>query len=377
MAHDNLRVEIGGDEVDGLYGDLVRLEVELDDQLAGMFRLTLGLLLAPDGTWPYLDDERFAIWQTATVTAGVEDESTQLIDGYVTHVRPEFGDGLDQCRLEVWGMDASVLMDRVDKLKDWPNRKDSDIATEVFSDYGITPDVTDTEIVHDEELSTIIQRETDIQFLNRLALRNGFECFVDGDGGHFRPPAVDGSPQPVLAVQFGDDTNVNRFSLEVNALAQAGTAMCQVDHVTGDVLESNADTGRQKALGSASAASYLPPGADPPVVHIGRAVTTGNKEMDDLCQGLFDRGEWFVTGEGEVSANKYDGILVPRATVTIKGIGETHSGVYYVTHVTHTFTSDGYTQTFRVKRNALLPNGDEDFSSGGGGLLAGLAGGLS
>ena len=36
-------------------------------------------------------------------------------------------------------MDASVLMDREDKLKDWPNKKDSDIATEIFRRYGLTP----------------------------------------------------------------------------------------------------------------------------------------------------------------------------------------------------------------------------------------------
>ena len=47
---------------------------------------------------------------------------------------------------------------------------------------------------------------------------------------------------------------------------------------------------------------------------------------------------------------------------TIKGIGETHSGLYYVTHVTHIFTADGYLQRFRVKRNGLLPTGAEDFS---------------
>jgi phage protein D len=372
VAHDNLTVEVGGDEVAGLYNDLVRLEVELDDQLAGMFRLTLGLLLAPDGTWPYLDDERFAVWQPVTIAAGVDEDTRTLIDGVITHVRPEFGDGLDQCRLEVWGMDASVLMDRVDRLKAWPSRKDSDIAAEVFQTYGITPDITDTSVVHDEEQSTIIQRETDIQFLNRLALRNGFECFVDADGGHFRPPVLDDAPQPVLAVQFGDDTNVNRFSLEVNALAQSSVAMSQVDHMSGEVHDVTVDAGRQPALGSTPASSLLAPGMDPALVHIGRSVTTGNKEMTELCQGLFDRGEWFVTGEGEVSANKYGGVLTPRATVTIKGVGEIHSGVYYVTHVTHTFVSDGYTQTFQVKRNALRPNGDEDFSAGGGGLLGGL-----
>ena len=35
-------------------------------------------------------------------------------------------------------MDASVLMDRVEVLKDWPNRKDSDIAQEIFDTYGLS-----------------------------------------------------------------------------------------------------------------------------------------------------------------------------------------------------------------------------------------------
>lgn len=376
MQHDNLRIEIGGAEVAELYLDLASLEVELDDQLAGMFRLTLALLLRADGSWTYLDDERFVIWQRVVITAGLEDDSEQLLTGYITHLRPDFGAGLEQCRLEIWGMDASVLMDRVDKLKDWPNKKDSDIAAERFQAYGLTPEVTPTDVIHAEEMSTIIQRETDIQLLKRLALRNGFECFVDGDTGYFRPPAVDDTPQPVLAVQFGEETTVNRFRLEVNALAPVNVAMFQVDHVAGDVLDASAQTGRQTLLGANPATSYLGPGMEPGLVYIGQTVTTGKPEMTALCQGLCDQGEWFVTGEGEVAANQYGSILKPRRTVTIKGIGETHSGVYYVTHVTHRFTADGYTQTFRVKRNALMPTGTEDFSAGGGGLPASLTGSL-
>jgi len=375
MQHDNLRIEIGGAEVEELYRDLVTLDVELDDELAGMFRMTVSLRLNADGSWTYLDDERFVIWQRVVITAGLADDSRQLLTGFVTHMRPQFATGLEQSRLEIWGMDATVLMDRVDKLKDWPNKKDSDIATETFRTYGLTPRVTDTDVIHDEEVSTIIQRETDVQLLKRLALRNGYECFVDGDTGFFQPPAVDDTPQPVLAVQFGAETNVNRFSLEVNALAPANVAMFGVDHVTGDVLDASAESGGQPTLGANDADSYLPPGMDPGRIYIGQTVTTGSPEMTALCQGLRDQGEWFVTGEGEVAANQYGSILTPRGTVTIKGIGETHSGVYYVTHVTHTFSTAGYTQVFRVKRNALKPTGDEDFSTGGGGLLAGLAGG--
>src|SRR4029079_15246781 len=101
-----------------------------------------------------------------------------------------------------------VLLDREDKLKDWPNKKDSDIASEIFSEYGLSSEVEATEVIHDDVVSTVIQRETDWQFLNRLARRNGFECYIEGTMGHFRSPRLSILPQALLAVHFGDDTNV-------------------------------------------------------------------------------------------------------------------------------------------------------------------------
>ena len=372
MQHENLKIEIDGSEFEELYTDLVSLEVELDEDLAGMFRLHVALMLKGDGTWSYLDDERLTIWKQVVVTAGLEDDAQELISGYITHVRPVFEAAVDQCHLEIWGMDASVLMDREDKRKDWPSKKDSDIATEIFGTYGLTPKVEDTSIVHDEKVSTIIQRETDIQFLKRLALRNGYECFVDGETGYFQPPQVSGTSQPVLAVQFGDETNVNRFQLEVNALATANVTMSQMDRDSKDILDATSAPGNQQALGASAADTFLGAGMTSGLVCLAGAVTTGVSEMSALCQGLFDEGEWFVTGEGEVAANQYGSVLKPRGPVTIKGIGETHSGVYYVTHVNHIFTADGYTQRFRVKRNGLAPTGEENFAADEGGLLGGL-----
>jgi hypothetical protein len=102
---------------------------------------------------------------------------------------------------------------------------------------------------------------------------------------------------------------------------------------------------------------------------------TGLPEMAALCQGLVDEGAWFVTAEGEIAGNQYGHVLKPRGTVTIKGVGATYSGVYYVTHVTHTLTPNGYTQLFRAKRNALMPMGSENFAASSArlsGLLPGI-----
>lgn len=371
MACEHLTITIDDKEVSDLYQDLVSFEVELDDELAAMFRLHIAIALQPDGSWTYLDDERFRVWQPFTISAGLESGTEELISGYITHVKPSFSPDITQCRLEVWGMDGSVLMDREEKLKDWPNKKDSDIATEIFSQYGLSPETEDTAVIHDEAISTTIQRETDIQFLRRLALRNGFECYVEDKTGYFRSPQLDAPPQPLLAVHFGDETNVQQFSLEVNALTPATVAMFQVDRATKEVLDVTIETSQQTALGKMDATSLLKTGMNPGVVVVSGVVATGQPEMTALCQGLYGQGSWFVTGEGVVAANDYGYVLRARQNVTIKGIGETYSGVYYVTHVTHSFTPDGYTQSFRVKRNGLLPTGTEEFSASGG-LLGGF-----
>ena len=78
MQHENLKIEIEGSEIQELYNDLISLEVELDEELAGMFRLKLGAAAAADGTWTYLDDERLTIWKPVVITAGLEERHATI-----------------------------------------------------------------------------------------------------------------------------------------------------------------------------------------------------------------------------------------------------------------------------------------------------------
>ena len=370
MAHDFLRIEFDGDEIDTVYSDLIQLEVELDDDLASMFRLRLSMLQTAEG-WTSLDDENLKVWAPVTITAGFEDDNEELLTGYVTHVKPNFSANPEQAYLDVWGMDASVMMDRVEVLKEWPSKKDSDIATEIFQSYSLTPQVEDTSFVHDEAVSTIIQRETDMQFLKRLALRNGYECYVQGSDAYFGLPTIDEETQPLLAVHFGSETNIHNFSISVDAMTPVNVGMTQIDRLNKETIEVNIETSEQTSLGATDAAGILSTGMDAGQVYVGCNSVASQTEMESLCKGLYHRSEWFVSAQGEVNANNYAHVLMPRKPITVKGIGETYSGVYYVNHVTHVFTGNGYTQRVRMKRNALMPSGDEDFGDSGG-LLGGL-----
>ncbi len=363
MPHDFLRIEFDGEEIDTVYSDLLQLEVELDDDLASMFRLRVLMLRTAEG-WTCLDDERLQVWSPVTITAGFDDDNEELLSGYITHVKPRFQANPEQAYLEIWGMDASVMMDRIEMLKDWPSKKDSDIAAEIFQSYGLTPQVEDTGFVHDEAISTIIQRETDIQFLKRLALRNGYECYVKGSTGYFGPTTLDEETQPLLAVHFGNETNIHNFSINVDAMSPVNVSMHQIDRLNKEIATVNIFSAEQTTLGATDAAGVLKSGMDAAEVFVGCNSCASQTEMEALCRGLYDRAEWFVTAQGEVTANHYSHVLMPRKPVTVKGIGETYSGIYYVNHVTHIFISGGYKQLVRMKRNALMPAGNEDFGGG-------------
>jgi len=366
LTRGSLVIEIGGREADDLYADLTRLEVELADDAPATFRLSLALYRGRDGAWPYLDEERLRVWSRVAVSVGFADGGhEELVSGYVTRVRPWFDADEARCTLEVEGMDGSVLMDREEKLKDWPNKKDSDIAREILGSYGFAARVEETLVVHDEALSTVIQRETDHQFLKRLAQRNSFSCWVEGSIGHFRPLPADPVPQPTLAAHFGAETSLASFTATVDALRPAEVGMFQVDRFGKEVIAAGAQTPARQPLGRMGAAALLPRGMDPGRVYVAKNAATGLPEMAALCQGVFDEGGWFVSGEGETLPAAYGHVLRPRGLVTVKGVGESYSGVYYVSYVRHTLTAAGYTQFFRVRRDALFPTGAEDFSSGG------------
>ncbi|HET7461549.1 MAG TPA: contractile injection system protein, VgrG/Pvc8 family [Longimicrobium sp.] len=374
MPFESFAIDIGGQEADDLYADLAGVEVELSDEAPATFRLTLRIQRqAEDGAWNWVDDERFRPWSEVVIRMGYDDAGPEeVLRGYVTGSHARFSRDEEASMFEVAGVDASIRMDREEKLKDWPNRKDSDIATELFTAYGLTPQVEATQVSHDEALSTVIQRETDWQLLRRLSTRNGYGCWVEEGTGHFGPvPAAGEPPQPLLAAFFGDETNLLSFSATVDGLRPAQVAMHQVDRLTKEVVSAEATTATRDPLGSLDAAALLPAGIDPAKVIVSKNAATGVPEMTALVQGLFGEGAWMVSGEGEIDGPAYGHVLRPRAMVTIKGVGESHSGVWYVSWVRHAVTPDGYTQNFRARRDGLLPTGAEDFASGGGvlGLL--------
>lgn len=354
MKNENVILTIDRRPQPDIGADLIDLEVETDDHLASLFKLVLPLVTTKKpGTLAYLDDSRLKIGNSVSIKVGFGIKTETLIDGFITHLKPQIEKDPSQCTMEVWGMDKSIRMDRIEVLKDWPNKKDSDIAAKIFKDYSLIPDVDVTKVIHNQKVSTIVQRETDMQFLKRLAERNGFVCYVENNTGYFKKPNFSQPHQAELKFGFDEAATLKRFSIDVNGVSPTSAQMFQVDRLNKKILNVEVKKSDRKSLGASKPNSLCKSMFDSPRVYAGKNAVTNEAEMKALCNGMVGEAEMFVFVRGEVAGNKLGQIIKPGKMVKISGVGNTYSGYYYLSHVTHSLNHGGYIQHFEARRNAL------------------------
>jgi phage protein D len=347
-----------------------RIEMEDHAAMADMLRLRLAVAVREDGSgWTLLDDQLFTrlVNLKLSVTVG-SGSAIPLISAYVIEIDTNFASEPNGSLLTVTAMDPTVLMHLDEKVRAWPNMKDSDVASAIFSDasYRFTPVVESTRWSRQENDHTLIQRGTDIQFLHQLAGRNGYECFVEmnGDGeieGHFHPPRHDGQAQGTLTVNMGEATNVNRFHAKFDMLGPTTARASTLDPDDASAQQGQADDATQAdGMGDQPAV----PADRPRRVLLSQLAMAQAGEVQRYAQSVVDRSSWSIVAEGEVNTLAYGGVLKAKQPVMVRGVGRQLSGRYYVERVLHTIGSDGsYVQRFTLRRNATGLTGQENFRS--------------
>jgi phage protein D len=313
---------------------------------------------------------------------GGNDQPAPVFEGYITAVAPSFECHAAEGAIDVQALDTSVLMSLEEKIATWPNLADSDIVKQIIAGYGVQTKIDATETTHAENDTTITQRGTDIQFIRELAQRNGAEFYfeTDQDSGEvtafFRPPQLDGAPQPDLAIQFGDEeSNLRSFSVRLNGQRPLSVKMQQIDVKSNEPNTAQAGHMKRAKLGAqdlkdlvagALGGLVTPQDALAQMLLLGPP-TSDPTELKTLAQAVRDDAGWCIVGQGEINSEAYQTVLRPRRLVMIKGAGKPYSGKYYVTRVVHELSDDGaYTQKFEAVRNARDLDGSESFGGGGG-----------
>ena len=402
MANKAFQIAFSGTAVDeDFYGDVVSLTVEEGTATASTFHLQIALRLQDDGSWTYLDDERLAPFNAVTVKVGFTDGGglaaavgsllgggdsndglKTVFDGYITNVALDLGSDTDQAFLDVSGMDTTLLMSLEEKIATWPNMADSDIVQQIVAAYGVAVQVDSTSTVHQEDDTTIVQRSTDIQFVRDLAQKNGMEFYFETDdtgviNAYFRAPQLSDTPQPDLAIQFGDQSNLKKFSAYLSGQRPLNVKAAQIDistnsassaQVSDTQLTKLGDKDANTLIGGPLGALVTPRDAQAQMLVLGPP-TSDATEMQTIVQAIRDEASWLITANGEINSDAYQAVLRPHRLVQVKGAGTTYSGKYYVTRVTHEMNHEGdYIQRFEARRNARDLDGSEQFGSSAAGL---------
>lgn len=346
---------------DDFYENFIQLEVEDNADGPSTFKIKLPYGKGDSGDWEFSAQDDLELFNTISISAKFLDGTKQnLIDGYITNINAHIGSNEEDSYVEIMGMDKTLLMSLVEKEATYVAQSDSDIASSIFSSYGFTADVDTTPAPPQDDSYTVIQRGTDIQFLKSLALRNGFQCFVDkatpsgSVKGIFKKIDLSQSSQGTLYVQFADKTNIVSIDFFVDGLRPVFAEIKQQDACTAQITTTTQDGSDLSALGrtnlSSSQSGSLP---NEMKILLSRYTTANQQQMTNLVNSAVDDGSWFVAAKGTVNAEYYAAVLEAKKLLTIYGAGSVFSGDYYVTKVTHKFMRESYLQDFEAKRNAL------------------------
>lgn len=340
-----------------------QIEVEDHANMGDMLRMRV-VIGVKDGCagWHFIDDDLFSRLANIRIAVAVgSGRAETLINAYVIETNATFANQPGASILNVVAMDPTVLMNLEEMVKPWPNMADSDVAKAIFSSpaYKFNPIVDATKWRRQENDQTLIQRGTDIQFLQQLARRNGYEVYVETNDltgrveGHFHVPRLDLPPQGVLSVNMRDATNVNSFNARFDMLRPVTAQATNLDVESRENQQAQVGNSRLTALGRETALTAQRQRRVLP----SQTGLTRTGELQAYAQAVADQSAFAVTAEGELNTVAYGGLMRAKRPIQVRGAGKQFSGTYYVERVHHILTPDSYKQNFTLRRNAVgLPN---------------------
>lgn len=277
-----------------------------------------------------------------------------LIDGIIEHHQVQT-DASSGPSLTVTGKDITSVLGWKEKNETYPNQPDFMIVSRIllgYPQYGFIPDVrptTDVPIMIDRIPR---QQETDLDFIKRLAERNGFVFYVEPvtigvNRAYFGPETRLSLPQPALTQNMGAATNVTELSFSVDALEPVGAEGTFVEPFF------------KLSLPIPSLPSLkIPPLATAPIA-ARRTVKTRDTANQNPARAAISalaaatNAADAVTGQGQLDAARYGSVLRARRLVGVRGAGLSYDGLWYVRGVNHKIRKGSYMQQFRISREGL------------------------
>jgi hypothetical protein len=285
-----------------------------------------------------------------------------LIDGIVTLSQLQPSNEPGQSTLTIMGKGLTQVLDLDERNDKYENQPDFLIFTRLvaqYAQYGLVPQPTPTTDVPIMLQRIPRQHETDLQFIRRLAARNGFVFYIEPvtlgvNRAYFGPEIRTTAPQSALTLNMGFRTNIDSLHFSNDSLAPVGTRGTFVDPIF------------KLPIPIPSLPSLrIPPLSRSPApaqrtVQLRESSNENPAQAATTAVATVSRAPEAVTATGEVDSVRYGSVLRARKLVGVRGAGTSYDGFYFVRSVTHTLRPlDGeYRQSFTLSRDgtgALLP----------------------
>jgi phage protein D len=347
-------VELDGSEMVDLYPALVEVRVESERGSATEAVLVLETRRLEDGTWTVQDDRRFTPWVLVKISAVFGGEPAEIMRGYVREVKAEYPEQKGAAKVTVTCQDHSLLLDREHVTTTWGVEQavsDGDIVRRIVNRHQLQ---LDGEPAVGQTSSQLHQNETDSRFLSKRAENNGYELVYSRGMVYFGPMRLDGEPQPTILVYAGSDTHCIRFELQDDGHKPDQVAY-EIAASTGSEPQPRTVRPNLTRLGPEPADSTRS-GLGDFVWRPQRSGDSDEASMQARAQAMANEQSMKIKVDGELDGSLYGHVLEVAKTVGVDGVGERHSGIYYVDMANHTFDVNGYRITFRLLRNAYGDN---------------------
>lgn len=324
------------------------LTVDQEIGVPSMFTMELAGSDDMDIPTAWIDDQNlFSVGLTIEISLGYFDDLESLFIGEITGLEPEFNIE-HQPTLTVRGFDHSQRLCRNRKTRTFIQLKDSDIATQIAKDAGLTPVVTDSRVIHDYVLQA---NKTDFEFLFERASRIRYEFLVQGEEMVFKPTS--NAEGEIAVLTMNDD--LLEFYPRLSVMQQVtetdvrGWNPRDKKTIVGIAKPGDEDSmmgGKSSGAGLLSSAFGVATG------RLGDIPVANQAEADQIAQAYFNKSVLgLIIGEG-ICLGRTD--LQVGKVVKIDGVGKRFSGPYYIKSLVHHYSANsGYLTRFVIQRNAI------------------------
>ena len=308
--------------------------------------------------WMVQDDPRLIVGAAIKLVITFNKEEHLLFTGFLGQMKVSFSKAQGQADLTLECQDETLKLDQNHKTVQHQigekKLSDGEIVKSLLRTHGVQ--VSEGSIAKGLTCDKVTQTGSPIQLINARARANGFEFYIENGVPYFGPMRLDGAPQgPDIKVQFGGQSNCIRFQVTTDVMSPTKVFFEHAQpEKDGKIIKpilypfepnltllGDIDArGEKTALGQSD-------------WFLSKSETTDLVQAKVTAQFKINEASMRIKANGELDGLLYKNILRSGQTVKVVGAGERNSGIYYVDTVEHKVSAAGYTQNFKLLRNAI------------------------